>query len=92
MLVSPNIVEPGIPGVMITAYDVNNAVAGTTTSGSTGAYSFNATGTSGFRVEFTLPADGSLDFLQPGKSGQTTVRLRADRRPNGPQRGLQQPR
>ena len=59
--------------MIITAYDVNNAVAGSTTSGATGAYSFTATGASGFRVEFTLPADGSLDFLQAGAAGPTTV-------------------
>ena len=72
-LVAPYLLEPGLSGVIITAYDVNNAVAGSTTSGATGAYSFTATGASGFRVEFTLPTDGSLDFLQAGAAGPTTV-------------------
>ncbi|MCB9129702.1 MAG: hypothetical protein H6647_02075 [Anaerolineales bacterium] len=71
--VAPNIVEPGIAGVIITAYDVNGNVAGSTTSGAGGVYSFTATGTSGFRVEFTLPADNSLSYLQAGAAGPTTV-------------------
>ena len=65
--------EPGIAGVIVTAYDVNGAVAGSATSGAGGVYSFTATGSSGFRVEFTLPADNSLSFLQPGAAGPTTV-------------------
>ena len=70
-LVAPYLLEPGLSGVIITAYDVNNAVAGSAISGSTGTYSFTATGASGFRVEFTLPADGSLNFLQAGAAGPT---------------------
>ena len=69
----PYLFEPGIAGVVINAYDVNGAVAGSTTSGAGGAYSFTATGASGFRVEFTLPADNSLNFLQVGAAGPTTV-------------------
>ena len=85
-LVSPYLLEPGISGVIITAYDVNNAAAGTTTSGTNGAYSFTASGTlaGGFRVEFTLPANGSLNFLQAGAAGPTTVVMV----PTGGQTGL----
>jgi protocatechuate 3,4-dioxygenase beta subunit len=65
--------EPGIAGITVTAYDSGGTVAGSTTSGADGAYSFTATGASGFRVEFTLPTDGSMDYLQPGAAGSTTV-------------------
>ena len=50
-------VDRGIAGVTVTAYDANNAVAGTATSGADGSYSLNASGTGPYRVEFTnLPA------------------------------------
>ncbi len=70
--------EPGIAGVVITAYDASNTVRGTATSGANGSYSLSATGTGPYRVEFTLPADGSLDFLSPGAAGATTVQFVPD--------------
>jgi hypothetical protein len=70
--------EPGIAGVVITAYDVSNTVRGTATSGATGTYSLSATGTGPYRIEFTLPTDGSLDFLSPGAAGATTVQFVPD--------------
>ena len=74
--VSTSFNEPGVQGVVITAYDANNVVQGTTTSGATGAYSLAVAGTGPYRVEFTLPNDGSLDFLEEGATsnvaGQST--------------------
>jgi hypothetical protein len=49
--------DRGIAGVTVTAYDANNAVVGTATSGADGTYSLNAAGTGPYRIEFTnLPA------------------------------------
>ncbi|MEI2688268.1 MAG: SdrD B-like domain-containing protein [Anaerolineae bacterium] len=70
--------EPGIAGVTVTAYDSSGAVAGSATSGATGTYSLSATGTGPYRVEFTLPLNGSLDFLSPGAAGATTVQFVPD--------------
>jgi hypothetical protein len=51
-------VDRGIGGVTITAYDSANVVRGSTTSGPTGTFALNATGTGPYRVEFTgLPTD-----------------------------------
>ena len=56
--------EPGIAGIVVTAYTTD-----TTTSCETGAdgtYGITPTGTFPVRLEFTLPSDGHLNFLQPG--------------------------
>jgi hypothetical protein len=71
--------EPGLAGVIVTAYGVNNTVVGgPVTSSSTGGYSITPSGTGPYRLEFTLPADGSLDFLSAGAAGRTTVVFVAD--------------
>lgn len=60
--------EPGIAGIVVTAYDA----AGTTASCETtadGSYGITPVGAYPVRVEFTLPADGSLNFLKPGAVG-----------------------
>jgi hypothetical protein len=60
--------EPGIVGIVVTAYDA----AGTTASCETtadGSYGINPVGAYPVRLEFTLPADGSLNFLKPGAAG-----------------------
>ncbi|MBV7338121.1 hypothetical protein KFU94_59825 [Chloroflexi bacterium TSY] len=63
--------EPGIGTIVVTAYDASGNSASTTTDTS-GAYTITAVsgGLSGqVRIEFTLPIDGSLNFLAPGAAG-----------------------
>ncbi len=60
--------EVGLTGIVVTAYDAN----GTATSCETtidGSYGIDPIGAYPVRLEFTVPADGSLDFLQPGAAG-----------------------
>jgi hypothetical protein len=67
--------EPGIGGIMVTAYDANGTTA-SCESTATGAYGIDPLGAFPVRLEFTLPADGSLNFLKPGAAGgngRTTV-------------------
>src|SRR5262249_16018811 len=60
--------------VTVTAYDSAGVVRGTATSGSTGAYTLNATGTGPYRIQFTnLPA-GFVDS-QRGTGSGTTVQF-----------------
>ncbi|MDJ0757303.1 MAG: SdrD B-like domain-containing protein [Ardenticatenaceae bacterium] len=72
--------EPGIGTVIVTAVDAAGNTASTTTAAD-GTYTIlNTDGSpsnlSGeVRIEFTLPNDGSLDFLQPGAAGGTTVQF-----------------
>ncbi|MCB0141684.1 MAG: hypothetical protein KDE50_17390, partial [Caldilineaceae bacterium] len=70
--------EPGIEGVIVTLYDDAGAVQGTGATAGNGAYSIAASGTGPYRVEFALPTDGSLDFLEPGAAGGTTVQFVPD--------------
>lgn len=67
--------EPGIAGMVITAYDASGTSA-SCESTATGAYGIDPAGAYPVRIEFTLPTDGSLNFLKPGAAGssrQTTV-------------------
>jgi hypothetical protein len=60
--------EPGLASIVVTAYDA----AGTTASCETtadGSYGITPVGAYPVRVEFTLPPDGSLNFLKPGPAG-----------------------
>ena len=66
--------EPGIGGIVVTATDNLGNVVSTTTA-SNGAYTTAVLPGTSARVEFTLPGDGSLDFLQPGAAGNTTVQF-----------------
>ena len=66
--------EPGIGGVVITATDNIGTVVTTTTSAD-GSYTTSILPGASARVEFALPGDGSLDFLQPGAAGNTTVQF-----------------
>ncbi|MEM7128148.1 MAG: SdrD B-like domain-containing protein [Chloroflexota bacterium] len=74
--------EPGIGTIDVTVFDAGRNTCTTSTS-ATGTYNIN-TGSCGsltagpYRVEFTLPTDGSLDFLQPSPAGTTTVQFVAD--------------
>lgn len=66
--------EPGIAGVIVRATDeVGNVV--TTTTGIDGTYTTGILPGNRARVEFSLPPDGSLSFLQPGAAGNTTVQF-----------------
>ncbi len=69
------ITEPGLGGIVVTAYDANGTVA-SCESTATGAYGIDPVGAFPVRLEFTLPADGSLNFLKPGavgSNGRSTV-------------------
>ncbi len=67
--------ESGIGGVIVTAVAANGVTTSCET-GADGAYGIDPTGTFPVRLEFTLPSDGHLNFLQPGVAGSgsgTTV-------------------
>ncbi|MEZ4866465.1 MAG: SdrD B-like domain-containing protein [Caldilineaceae bacterium] len=67
--------EPGIGGMVVTAYDANGGSASCETP-TTGQYGINPAGAYPVRLEFTLPASGELDFLHPGATNgaaQTSV-------------------
>ncbi len=66
--------EPGIGNVAVTAVTDTGDTASTTTAAN-GAYSLPTLVGSEARVEFTLPTNGSLDFLRPGAAGGTTVQF-----------------
>ncbi|MCB0141201.1 MAG: hypothetical protein KDE50_14950, partial [Caldilineaceae bacterium] len=70
--------EPGIEGIVVTLYDSTGAAQGAGATGSNGDYNIAASGTGPYRVEFTLPTNGSLDFLEPGAVGGTTVQFVPD--------------
>lgn len=78
--------ELGIGGIVVTVYDsAGNSTACTTNTD--GTYGIDPIGAYPVRLEYTLPADGSLNFLQPGVAGsdsQTTVTF-----VNGPSSGIQ---
>lgn len=60
--------EAGLAGIVVTAHDATGTVSSceTTTDGS---YGIDPAGAYPVRLEFTLPADGSMDYLQPGAVG-----------------------
>lgn len=63
--------EPGITGIVVTAYDAS----GSSTfceSTTTGTYGIDPAGAYPVRIEFTLPTDGSLNFLKPGATGSSS--------------------
>lgn len=72
--------EPGIETIVVTAYDANGNSASTATDAN-GNYTILATSggpgalSDTVRIEFALPADNSLDFLQPGAAGGTSVQF-----------------
>lgn len=63
--------EPGIQGIIITAYGNNNAVVGSATSADDGTYSLTATGAGPFRLEFTPNAD-QQSWLSAGPAQAAT--------------------
>jgi hypothetical protein len=66
--------EPGIGGIVVTAVS-DTGDTQTTTTDPDGSYTLPTLSGNDARVEFTLPTDGSLDFLQPGAAGGTTVQF-----------------
>jgi len=71
---SPTAIDRVISGILVTAYDANNAVVTQATSDSTGAYSLNTSNSGPLRVEFTnLPA--GVFFGPQGTSANTAVQF-----------------
>ncbi len=66
--------EPGIGGITVTAV-TNTGATATATTDANGLYNLSTLVGSEARVEFTLPTDGSLDFLHPSVAGDTTVQF-----------------
>ncbi len=60
--------EPGIGGIVVTAVAAAGGSVSCTTAAD-GSYGIDPPGAFPARVEFTLPADGSLAFLTPGPAG-----------------------
>lgn len=76
-----NATEPGVGGVLITAYDAAGVNQGSTNSASDGAYTLSATGTGPYRIEFTdLPANLKMGpaGLQSGTAVQFVAGNSAD--------------
>lgn len=65
-------IDIGVAGVTVTAYDSSGVQRGQTTSGATGTYTLNATGTGPYRIEFTAlptgytPSARSTDSVSGG--------------------------
>lgn len=66
--------EYGVSGILVTAHDAQGQNVGSATTGFTGVYSFNASGTAPYRIEFSqIPS-----YLQPsqqGANGGSSVRF-----------------
>jgi len=59
------LIEVGVAGVIVTAYDVNGSVAGATTTVANGTYSLTPVGAGPYRIEFS----GWASYLRPGPRG-----------------------
>ncbi|MCX6046059.1 MAG: carboxypeptidase regulatory-like domain-containing protein [Chloroflexi bacterium] len=85
-----NATEPGVGGVIITAYDATGVKQGSTSSAANGIYTLSATGIGPYRIEFTnLPAN-----LKPGPAGSqsgTTVQFVAGNSANNINLGINNP-
>ena len=69
--------EPGLPGILVTAYDAIGATHGSATTANDGSYTLVATGGGPYRIEFT----NAPSYLRPGPAGNangTTVQFVAD--------------
>ncbi len=60
--------DPGLQNIVVVATDENGVVTNATTDAN-GDYSVPVATGARVRLEFALPADGSLDFLSPGRHG-----------------------
>ena len=84
---TPTAIDRGISGILVTAYDANNAVVTQATSDATGAYSLNTSNSGPLRVEFTnLPtgvffgpegtsANTAVQFVPAGNAGNVNLSL-----------------
>lgn len=69
---SQDLLEPGIAGISAQATDTQgNSI--TVTTDADGRYSVSGLAGDQARIEFILPTDGSLNFLQPGANGRSSV-------------------
>ncbi|MEZ0484993.1 SdrD B-like domain-containing protein [Fibrella aquatica] len=67
--------EPGVPGVVVTAYSSNSATAPVTvTTTASGAYTLNVGSTAQFRVEFTNVVTGDFDGFV-GTDSKTSIQF-----------------
>ncbi len=69
--------EQGLQTIVVTAYDSAGAQAATATTNASGNYTLTL-GSGNYRIEFTLPSDGSLDFLRPAVSPNSSVQFAAN--------------
>lgn len=60
--------EPGVGGILVTAYDDSGAIAGTDTTASDGTYTLSASGSGPYRVEFSSWAS----YLWPSPVGSNS--------------------
>lgn len=67
---SGSVIEPGIQGITVTAYNAANTAVATGSSGATGGYAISVPAGS-YRLEFTW----TDPYLKPGVAGGTTVQF-----------------
>ena len=67
--------DAAIEGIVITVYGPDNLACGSASSANDGSYSIVPTCDGPWRVEFTHPADGSLDYLEPTVAADTSVQF-----------------
>ena len=63
--------DQGVPGIIVRAFDGNNAAQGSATTDSTGNYTLNATATGPYRLEFSTPSGGT--YFGPQGTGSGTA-------------------
>ena len=61
--------EPAIENVTVSAYGTSSTPLASCESTAAGAYALDVTAGSDIRLEFTLPIDGSMDYLKPAAAG-----------------------
>jgi len=66
--------EQGLQTIVVTAYDESGAQAATAATNALGNYILTL-GAGEYRIEFTLPTNGSLDFLRPSVSPASSVQF-----------------
>ena len=66
--------EQGIPNLVVIAYNSSGGQAASSTTDALGDYTLGL-GAGDYRIEFTLPTDGSLDFLRPSVAPGSSVQF-----------------